>query len=51
VVLIEGIYCEFKSCYSFIVFRRFLFYVDQRLGISISLAVGYNAFYSPSYPV
>lgn len=55
-VLIEGIYCEFKSCYSFIVLRFFLsffFYVMSAsgLGITILLAVGFNPFYSRSHPV
>jgi len=33
VVAIEGIYCEFKSCYSFVVFLLsfFLSYADQRV--------------------
>ena len=31
-VAIEGIYCEFKSCYSFVVFLLFfLSYADQRV--------------------
>ena len=46
-VATEGIYCEFKSCYRFVVFfSLFLSYADQRLRVSLSLTPGYNILFA-----
>jgi hypothetical protein len=51
VVAIERIYCEFKSCYRFVVFLLFFYLMPTSgLRVGLSLTVGYNT-YSQSHPV